>query len=112
MVAKILARGMGSATCALAGRIAGRRGRRLGPLRRVRAPFVSLLALSLVPVVAPPTARAQGAVEMDDILDQPADWYAGGEARRIADNILLFQRSYGGWPRNQDMTAPLSGDAA
>lgn len=32
----------------------------------------------------------------------------GAEALRIADNIVLYQRSSGGWPKNVDMTKPLS----
>ena len=30
------------------------------------------------------------------------------EARRIADNVVLYQRSSGGWPKNIDMAKPLS----
>lgn len=34
--------------------------------------------------------------------------YAPSEVRAIADNILLFQKSNGGWPRNYDMLAVLT----
>lgn len=36
------------------------------------------------------------------------EWYAGDEAVRIADNVLLYQRDSGGWPKNVDMARPLS----
>jgi PelA/Pel-15E family pectate lyase len=40
------------------------------------------------------------------ILDQPPAWYASAEARAVADNVLRYQRSNGGWPKDIDMTAP------
>ncbi|WP_334185135.1 pectate lyase [Novosphingobium sp.] len=39
-------------------------------------------------------------------LDRPSEWYAGREARAIADNIVSFQTPAGGWGKNQDRTAP------
>lgn len=47
-------------------------------------------------------------VAIDNLLSQPREWYGSGEAVRIAENLLVFQRSNGGWPRNRDMTARLS----
>lgn len=41
-------------------------------------------------------------------LNQPADWYGGEEAIRIADNLLLYQRDTGGWAKNVDMAVALS----
>ena len=38
--------------------------------------------------------------------DQPA--YAAFQVREIVDNILLFQRANGGWPKDYDMTAILT----
>lgn len=32
------------------------------------------------------------------------------EARQIGDQLLIFQRDIGGWPKNTDMTTPLSED--
>lgn len=40
-------------------------------------------------------------------LDQPPSWYASGEAVRIADLVLAYQRETGGWPKNIDMARPL-----
>ena len=42
-----------------------------------------------------------------DGLKQKSEWYAGAEALRIADKLLLYQRSSGGWPKNIDMAKPL-----
>ncbi|HBF33510.1 TPA: pectate lyase, partial [Candidatus Sumerlaeota bacterium] len=34
---------------------------------------------------------------------QPTAWFAGTEARQIADNVLTFQTVEGGWPKRVDM---------
>lgn len=40
--------------------------------------------------------------------DQPV--YAAAQVAEIADNLLLFQRANGGWPKDYDMLAQLSAD--
>jgi len=37
-------------------------------------------------------------------------WYATKEAKDIAENVLLYQRNIGGWPKNIQMQKPLSSD--
>ena len=49
-------------------------------------------------------------VSWKDALKQQPDWYASDEAARIADNLLLYQRNSGGWPKNIDMSSPLNDD--
>lgn len=44
----------------------------------------------------------------DEALDQEQAWYASSEARRIADNVLLYQHESGGWSKNLDMAQGLS----
>jgi PelA/Pel-15E family pectate lyase len=51
---------------------------------------------------------AAGPIEWRDALRQPPAYYASDEAARIADNVLLYQRDSGGWPKNIDMAAPLT----
>ena len=41
-------------------------------------------------------------------LAQKSEFYASDEAIRIADNVLLYQRSTGGWRQNIDMARVLS----
>jgi PelA/Pel-15E family pectate lyase len=48
------------------------------------------------------------AVAWRDAMRQPASWYGGAEAVRIADNLLVYQRDVGGWDKNIDMAAPLT----
>lgn len=44
------------------------------------------------------------------LLNQEARWYNQPEATRIADNVLLFQRNCGGWPKNIDMARHLTAE--
>lgn len=50
-------------------------------------------------------------VSWNDILKQEAVWYGDVEAIRIADNVLLYQRNTGGWPKNIDMATVLGESA-
>ncbi|MFC5682727.1 pectate lyase [Flavobacterium sp. MAHUQ-51] len=35
-------------------------------------------------------------------------WYASKEAKAVAENVLLYQRNIGGWPKNIQMQKPLT----
>jgi PelA/Pel-15E family pectate lyase len=37
----------------------------------------------------------------------PDDWYGSEESVRIADNVLIYQRDTGGWPKNTAFHLPL-----
>jgi PelA/Pel-15E family pectate lyase len=54
-----------------------------------------------------PFAYAQP-VAWRDAMRQPASWYGGAEAVRIAENLLLYQRDVGGWDKNIDMAQPMT----
>lgn len=54
--------------------------------------------------VAPPTGPSGGSGMPDN---KPAAWYAGAEARHVADNIVSFQTPAGGWGKNVDRTGPV-----
>jgi PelA/Pel-15E family pectate lyase len=41
-------------------------------------------------------------------LNQQPEFYATGQAIRIADNLLLYQRDSGGWQKNTEMASILS----
>ena len=36
-------------------------------------------------------------------VSQPDEWYATNEAKEVAENVLLYQRNIGGWPKNIEM---------
>jgi len=47
-------------------------------------------------------------ISWDRCRSQKPKWYAGAQAVRIADNVLLYQRGSGGWRKNVDMARVLS----
>jgi len=55
-------------------------------------------------------AALAGAVRWNEVLRQPAEWYASPEARAVAASIVQYQTPEGGWPKNTDMTAPPSAE--
>lgn len=43
------------------------------------------------------------------ITEMPeGNWFASDEAKAIAENVLLYQRNIGGWPKNIQMQKPLT----
>lgn len=42
------------------------------------------------------------------IRDNDSSWFATNEAKAIAENVLLYQRNIGGWPKNIQMQKPLT----
>lgn len=77
----------------------------LRPLRMTTACAVTA-ALLLPSVVLAST------IKWSECLRQKTDWYAGAEAARIAENVLLYQRDTGGWPKNTEMAQRLDDDDA
>lgn len=47
-------------------------------------------------------------ISNESMLIQEPKWYKSSEAIRIADNVLTYQLSTGGWDKNIDMLAKLS----
>jgi PelA/Pel-15E family pectate lyase len=52
-------------------------------------------------------SQSIGTIAWADAQKKPDEWYSTVEALRIADNLLLYQRDSGGWPKNIDMAKPL-----
>jgi PelA/Pel-15E family pectate lyase len=61
------------------------------------------------PPGTPPPASAgiEGVSALRPLLARPEAFFTSAEAVRVADQVLLFQRSSGGWPKNVDMARPL-----
>ena len=70
--------------------------------------IVLLLIASASVATAQTSDKTAATIKWRDALKQRPEWYAGAEALRVADNLLLFQRDTGGWPKNIDMAVPLS----
>jgi PelA/Pel-15E family pectate lyase len=52
------------------------------------------------------TYTRQGWQELVAIM--PDEWYGSEESKRIAENVLLYQRDVGGWPKNVAVHKPLT----
>jgi hypothetical protein len=50
--------------------------------------------------------QAVGTIAWVDAQNKADEWYGSAEALRIADNVVLYQRDSGGWPKNIDMGKP------
>lgn len=70
------------------------------------------ILVSLIPLIAIlSSAQRSSTVQWKDALRQRPEWYASPEAVRLADNLLLYQRTTGGWPKNIDMAQLLDDQA-
>lgn len=47
-------------------------------------------------------------VVMGQCSDQDSGWWSSDEAKRIAENVLLYQKDCGGWPKNTRMQSILT----
>ena len=54
--------------------------------------------------ISTPTDPPHGFAARSLPLEREASWYAGSEARRIADIVVSFQTPAGGWGKNMDMS--------
>ena len=71
--------------------------------------FLLLSGLNSIPLAA--AAADSPAVPWRQCLRQKPEWYGSAEAVRIGENVLCYQRSSGGWPKNIEMAEPLTDDA-
>ena len=53
-------------------------------------------------------AGVRGPISWSRALSQADAWYGSTDAVAVADNVLLYQRVSGGWPKNIDMARPLA----
>ena len=64
--------------------------------------YILILAL----LMAMPSMAQQSKV-LKPLREKSKEFYLTEEARRIGDQVLLYQRVTGGWPKNIDMAKPL-----
>jgi PelA/Pel-15E family pectate lyase len=69
---------------------------------------VVFVNVALAQKAASPGALSSTSINWSNALKQKPEWYASDEAVRIADNVLLYQRETGGWPKNIDMAQVLT----
>lgn len=58
-----------------------------------------------------PFCQAQNATKSwkEVVTTKEGTWFASSQAKEIAENVLLYQRTIGGWPKNIQMQKNLSG---
>jgi pectinesterase len=72
--------------------------------------FFSLVSCFLLCLSAALTAQTKVMdLEWKQVASgQPKEWYGSAEAVGIAENVLLYQRNVGGWPKNTPFHHPLT----
>ena len=73
----------------------------------LRTAVPALSAFITPPPATPPASRP---LTWSLCLEQPPAWYGSADAVRVADQVLLYQRRTGGWPKNIDMARALTED--
>lgn len=56
---------------------------------------------------AEPNVRSSAVRTLAPLLEKPASWFSSVEGARVGENLLLWQRGNGGWPKDLDMVRPL-----
>jgi PelA/Pel-15E family pectate lyase len=56
-----------------------------------------VITVNVMPTEATKPLEMGGAITIETMADQPMAWYGTEEARKVADNILGYQNSDGGW---------------
>ncbi len=68
--------------------------------------LLTLLVLTVVVVMTASAQRGRGGRYLP--TQEKEDFYKTEEARRIGDQVLLYQRVTGGWPKNVNMSKPVT----
>ena len=67
-----------------------------------------VLFIAAIPADAEQKKKSVRPISWNRCLSMKPEFYASDEAIRIADNVLLYQRNTGGWPKGVDMARILS----
>ena len=72
--------------------------------------FFALSWLTVAGTQAQPQPSLAGHPRNPELRSTDPAFFKTAEALRIGDQVLLYQRTTGGWPKNIDMARPLSDD--
>lgn len=73
-------------------------------------PRFGLKTLTVLYAVMAMSSALRADVAWGKALQQAPAWYSSDEAAKLADNLLAYQHSSGGWPKNTDMSLPPSAE--
>lgn len=71
---------------------------------KLMKPLIALLLITNITI----QAQVHDKSWRNIINQDEGSWFASQEAQDIAENVLLYQRDIGGWPKNVQMHKPLS----
>ena len=78
-------------------------------MKAIKTSVFTLLVVSSI-MTFDTSVQAQGRRRWHDgIFDQKQEWYTSPEARALADSVIQYQSTEGGWPRNVNMSEPPTG---
>lgn len=70
--------------------------------------MIRLVFLSVCLIVSMLQLSGQSRKRHNPLRETNPEFFKSDEARRIGNQVLLFQRVTGGWPKNTDMVSPLT----
>ena len=70
--------------------------------------YIKTILLSALFVGLMPVSQASAQVGEKKIRQKDPEYFKTAEARRVGDQLLIWQRNTGGWPKNVDMTTELT----
>jgi len=86
---------------------------------RIGLPLATALTLAALgapacatsaPALPTPASQSAPAVVWNaEILKRDPVWFGSVEARAVADNVILYQSTEGGWPKNMSLAVPPTG---
>jgi pectinesterase len=75
---------------------------------------VIIYMLVIIVSIVASTSKIHGQVDISKrswsnvATRMPEEWYGSEESKQVAENVLLYQRDVGGWPKNIAIHLPLS----
>jgi hypothetical protein len=70
-------------------------------MKSIKSILIGVMLLNVLPTTAQQAFKQL-------MRETSQEFFQSDEARRIGDQLLLYQRVTGGWPKNIDMAKPLS----
>ncbi len=72
-----------------------------------RAPAPQPTVVADAGALTEPNVRSSAVHTLAPLLEKPTAWFSSVEGARVGENLLLWQRGNGGWPKDVDMVRPL-----